>query len=201
MSIGYTPFVASVLDDIAMVQHSPWGGDGGAEETRYGWKCLEYLLSAPDGTPQRPDLIYFNWGLHNTGMGSTDNNTGNGVVPGQSGRFVDYEPYLDKIAATISSLGPQTKSIFGITTPMMCSGPTDAIVQKLNQLAKAVMAKYSIPTVDMHAAITGQCGPAPNTHCFNQSSCFCPHCPMDNGIGYSWLANTTIAPAIRKALE
>lgn len=34
VSIGYTPFVASVLKDIALVQHAPWDySDGGAEET------------------------------------------------------------------------------------------------------------------------------------------------------------------------
>jgi hypothetical protein len=34
VSIGYTPFVASVMAPTAFVQHSPWGGDGGAEETK-----------------------------------------------------------------------------------------------------------------------------------------------------------------------
>jgi hypothetical protein len=74
VSIGYTPHVAAHLADKALVQHSPWGGDGGAEETHYGWQCLEYLLSAPDGTPQRPDVLFFNFGLHNL-----NNNT----LPGQ----------------------------------------------------------------------------------------------------------------------
>ena len=41
------------MADSALVQHSPWGGDGGAEETHYGWECLDFLLAAPDGTPQR----------------------------------------------------------------------------------------------------------------------------------------------------
>ena len=54
VSIGYAPFVGTALADVALTQHSPWGGDGGAEETEYGWRCLEYLLRAPDGTPQVP---------------------------------------------------------------------------------------------------------------------------------------------------
>jgi hypothetical protein len=72
--------------------------------------------------------------------------------------------------------------------------------QRTKQVAEAIMTKYKIPTVDMHAAITGQCGPAPNQTCFGQKGCFCPHCPMDNGVGYRWLSSTTIAPAIRKLL-
>ena len=69
------------------VQHSPWGGDGGAEETHYGWECLEYLLSAPDGTPQRPDVLWWNFGLHNLN---------NKTVPGQSGPIAEYAPYVEK---------------------------------------------------------------------------------------------------------
>ena len=33
VSIGYTPYVAEVMAAEALVQHTPWGGDGGAEET------------------------------------------------------------------------------------------------------------------------------------------------------------------------
>jgi hypothetical protein len=109
-------------------------------------------------------------------------------------------PFLEKIAQKIASLAPQTKAIFGITTPQMCSAATDAVVQSNNKAAVAIMAKYNIPTVDMHAAIISQCGPAPNTTCFGQSTCFCPHCPQDNGVGYRWLATNAIVPAIRAAL-
>ena len=42
----------------------PSGGDGGAEETAYGLACLDYFLSNPDGTVVHPDLILFNFGLH-----------------------------------------------------------------------------------------------------------------------------------------
>eukprot|EP01052_Picozoa_sp_SAG31_P025280 SAG31_NODE_2207_length_6189_cov_5.894253_5_plen_92_part_00 len=34
VSIGYTPYIAKMMADKAFVQHSPWGGDGGAEETK-----------------------------------------------------------------------------------------------------------------------------------------------------------------------
>jgi hypothetical protein len=47
------------------MQHAPNGGDGGAEDTNYGLQCIDYFLSNPDGTPVHPDVIMFNFGLHN----------------------------------------------------------------------------------------------------------------------------------------
>ena len=61
VSIGYTPFVAKMMAATAFVQHSPWGGDGGAEETLYGANCIDNLVRAPDGTPLSPDVLMFNW--------------------------------------------------------------------------------------------------------------------------------------------
>lgn len=191
VSIGYAPKVADLMSDEALVQHSPWGGDGGAEETHYGWKCLDFLLAAPDGTPQRPDVLFFNFGLHNLHNTST---------PGQSGPIAEYAPYLDKIAARLASL-KNVKVLFGITTPEMCDAQLDAVVQANNKDALAIMQKHGVPTVDLHAAITGQCGPSPNKACFGQKTCFCPHCPQAGGVGYEWLANTTIVPAIRALLQ
>lgn len=61
VSIGYTPFVAEVLAKKALVQHSPWGGDGGAEETAYGLQCIDYFTRSPSGERVTPDVIMFNW--------------------------------------------------------------------------------------------------------------------------------------------
>ena len=193
VSIGYTPFVNAALADVALVQHSPWGGDGGAEETHYGWECLDFLLAAPDGTPQHPDVLYFNFGLHNLG---------NDTLPGQAGPVAEYAPYLEKIVAKLVAWAKPTatKLLFGITTPEMCDAGADAVVQRNNVAAAALMRKYHVPTVDLHAAVVGQCGDAPNTTCFNQSTCFCPHCPQANGVGYEFLAERVIVPAISKLL-
>jgi hypothetical protein len=62
------------------------------------------------------------------------------------------------------------------------------------------VARYGVPTVNLHKAITDKCGPSPNKMCFNQSTCFCPHCPQADGVGYEYLAESTIVPAITKAL-
>ena len=192
VSIGYAPKVQNALSDIALVQHSPWGGDGGAEETQYGFRCIEFLLRSPSGVKQVPDLLFFNWGLHNVA---------NATIPGQAGPISDYAPYLDKIAARLIKLQPRTKLIFGITTPELCDKNLDGVVQRNNDAARKIMASYGIDTVDMHAAITSKCGEAPQASCFGSAGCFCPHCPAKNGLGYAWLANTTIAPAIRSKLS
>lgn len=193
VSIGYEPKVSALMADIALVQHSPWGGDGGAEETAYGFECLDFLLAAPDGTPQIPDVLYFNFGLHNLN---------NVTDPGQSGPIVEYAPYLDRITAKLSSWAAphNTKLLFGITTPEMCDGDLDEVVRRNNVDAAAIMRKYNVPTVDLHAAIVGQCGASPNPMCFNQSTCFCPHCPQANGVGYEFLAQHVLVPAITDLL-
>lgn len=64
VSLGYTPTVANLLADAALVQHAPWGGDGGAEETAYGLQCIKQWLFSPNGTAFTADLVYFNFGLH-----------------------------------------------------------------------------------------------------------------------------------------
>jgi len=189
VSIGYTPKVANLISDVALVQHSPWGGDGGAEETKYGWLCLDFLLRAPDGTPQRPDVLFFNFGLHNLDERR---------IPGQAGPIEEYAPFLEKIAEQLAALRPTTKVIFGITTPEMCNKASDDVVVSNNKAAVDIMAKYDIPTVDLHAAIVGECGPAPNATCFGVKNCYCPHC---SDVGYEWLAEHTLAPAIRAALK
>lgn len=192
VSIGYEPKVAALMKTTALVQHSPWGGDGGAEETHYGWECLDFLLAAPDGSPQHPDVLYFNFGLHNLN---------NATVPGQSGPISEYAPYLEKITQKLVSwAGARTKLLFGITTPEMCDGSLDAVVRSNNLAATGIMRKHGVPTVDLHAAIVGQCGASPNTNCFNQSNCFCPHCPQANGVGYEFLAKQVLVPAITKLL-
>ena len=80
------------MSSTALVQHAPWGGDGGAgnpsapccstpplapspladkawglgcaEETAYGVQCVDQWLYSPNGTAYTADLVYFQWGLH-----------------------------------------------------------------------------------------------------------------------------------------
>lgn len=68
LSLGMIPHVAANLSDIALVQHAPWGGDGGAEETTYGLACLDFFLHSPSGMPAHFDLVLFNFGMHDGPM-------------------------------------------------------------------------------------------------------------------------------------
>ena len=84
---------------------------------------------------------------------------------------------------------------------MLCQADGDALVRSLNEQASEVMAAAKIPTLDLHAAIIGKCGAAPQKSCFGSAGCYCPHCGGNSGVGYSWLVNSTIAPAMRKLLS
>ena len=95
---------------------------------------------------------------------ATDN-LNNSTLPGQSGPIAEYAPYLEKIVAKLVAWAAptSTKLLFGITTPMMCDADADAVVQSNNAAALAIMQKWRVPTVDLHAAVIGVCGAAPNT--------------------------------------
>jgi len=195
VSIGYTPYVAEQLSDVALVQHSPWGGDGGAEETKYGFQCLNYMLRAPNGNPLRPDLLWFNWGLHNC-------NPGAGDLPGQNGNVTEYVPFLRKIATQLKQWSTETstspvKLVFALTSPWMNNATINAVILSHNEAAREIMSNFDIPVVDLHAPIVEKCGSVPQKSCMGQVGCWSPHCPS----GYAWLSNSTISPAIRKFLS
>ena len=198
LTIGYTPVVAGLLADVALVQHVPWSADGGAEETAYGLQCIDLWLASPSGMPISPDLIYFNFGRHDF---TTSCTPGHGCTPGQSGNTTVYPGELKAIGEKIQAFASRNmpaKVLFGITSPFMCDAEIDSVILgTLNAAAVSVMQSLGIPTVDLHKPIIDVCGPPPNSHCMNVSQCFCPHCP---GVGYEYVAKTTVAPAIRNLL-
>eukprot|EP00035_Acanthoeca_spectabilis_P017692 m.372006 g.372006 ORF g.372006 m.372006 type:complete len:394 (-) comp16686_c1_seq14:4568-5749(-) len=198
VSIGYTPFVASALASVALVQHAPWGGDGGAEETAYGVQCLDYFLHSAAGVPFKADLVMFNWGLHD-GPQLFNQPPANVTIPGQEGPMSAYVPELTNITTRLQAYAKDTgaKLLFAITSPMLANVQADNDVLELNRRAAAIMADAGVPTVNLHSAVVGKCGAAPQPTCFNHPDCFSPHCSAE---GYAWLANSTIAPAIRSQL-
>eukprot|EP00759_Apiculatamorpha_spiralis_P013840 PhF_6_TR20540/c0_g1_i3/m.29659 len=201
ISIGYTPVLANNLSDIALVQHAPWDFmDGGAEETAYGAQCINNWFASPSGIPIQPNLIYFNFGMHNL---VTSCKLGDGkCVPGQSGNTSVYSAELAIITKKIVKFAIRqpmaAKVVFGITSPYLCDAGLDAIIQNtLNTAAASVMEPYGITTIDLHTAIVNKCGKAPVQSCMGVPQCFCPHCP---GAGYEFLGNNVIAPILRKLL-
>jgi hypothetical protein len=199
VSIGYTPWIAKHLADVASVQHSPLDTrDGGAEETAYGIECLDYMLRSPAGVPLTPDVIMFNWGLH-------DGPLKNITAPGQYGLPSVYAAELEIIVQKLIKARPKTKLLFALTSAYMCSPLNDGCVVNLNNQAAAIMSKYNIPTVNLHDAIVKECGQPGNgtsSACWGLQHCFCPHCTHGGpGQGYDWLVTTTIIPGITKLLS
>lgn len=189
LSIGMVPYLAQSLNDVALVQHSPWDvSDGGAEETQYGLRCLDYFLHSPSGMDLHADVIMFNWGMHDGPMS-------NATDPGQNLPPTNYVAELTQIVENLLIFNATYggKVIFVATTPYLCSTASNGCVETLNNWAIAIMESYGIPVVSAYDAIISKCGGVvPVQSCFATSGCFCPHCPN----GYSWVVDTVIAPAI-----
>ena len=178
LSLGYTPIVTANLSDIALVQHAPWGGDGGAEEAAYLESCLDFWLASPSGIPFIPDLLWFNSGMHNYATGTP----GNGTVPGQSGNSTaeSYANPLARVTARLASWAAanKVKLIYALTTPYLNDASIDAtITGTLNVAARGIMASEGIQTIDLHTPIIEKCGPVPQASCFGEKGCWSPHCP------------------------
>lgn len=195
LSLGYVHLLAAAVSDIALVQHSP---QGNADEAAYGNQCLDVFLRAANGTPLRPDLLYFNWGMHSR-FGPNDT-----VIPGQHEPFgATYAKYLEMIAAKLVAWAqptqagaPAVKLLFAISTPYMDNSTINSRMMVNNKLASAIMQKHAIPTVNLYDPIVAKCGQPPQESCFGHRGCWSPHCPP----GYGWLVNSTIAPAVRSTL-
>ena len=115
----------------------------------------------------------------------------------QAGPASEYAPHLDSIAEKLVTWSNgEVKLLFALTSPMLNNVATDTVVLNNNKAAKAIMDKYKIPTIDLHQPIIDKCGQVPQPSCFNHTGCWSPHCPP----GYSWLANSTVAPAIKNLL-
>eukprot|EP00035_Acanthoeca_spectabilis_P017694 m.372093 g.372093 ORF g.372093 m.372093 type:complete len:201 (-) comp16686_c1_seq18:4568-5170(-) len=139
-----------------------------------------------------------NWGLHD-GPQLFNQPPANVTIPGQEGPMSAYVPELTNITTRLQAYAKDTgaKLLFAITSPMLANVQADNDVLELNRRAAAIMADAGVPTVNLHSAVVGKCGAAPQPTCFNHPDCFSPHCSAE---GYAWLANSTIAPAIRSQL-
>ncbi len=107
ISIGYTPYVRTLLTNRAVVVHNP----GNAMHTRHGLANLDAWL----GT-DRWDVIHFNFGLHDlkhvTAAGS------NAMARGEGRRQVDLPEYRANIEAIGRRLvATGARVIFATTTP------------------------------------------------------------------------------------
>lgn len=118
---------------------------------------------------------------------------------GQNGPATAYPAQLQALAAQMKKwAAPRgTKLLYALTSAFLCNTTSDGCVVSLNVAAKGIMDALEIPTIDLHAAVVNKCGPAPQSSCFGEAGCFCPHCVAP---GYAYLANSTIVPAIKSLL-
>jgi hypothetical protein len=123
----------------------------------------------------------------------------NNTVPGQNAPPDNYGSELTQLTAQLKAFaaGLGSKLAFAHTTPFICTAAQDGCVQNLNNQADAIMAAAGIPVLHTYEAVIKECGSAPQAQCFNLKGCWCPHC---NNEGYSWLAGTIVAPALRAML-
>ncbi|CAE8632350.1 unnamed protein product [Polarella glacialis] len=133
-------------------------------------------------------------------MHNLEPDVGGRLIPGQSGRQSDYLPSLARIVQRLVEVRQRHKHLkllFGLTSPWICDESQDAIIRGLNVQARKLMANASIPIVDLHAAVVGRCGAAPQKTCLNLTGGGCPHYSND---GYEWIANSTLVPAFKEQL-
>ena len=197
VSIGYTPYVIQHLSSICNIQHSPYDtSDGGVEETAYGIQCLPNFLHDVNGAfiGNQMDIVMFNWGLHNIGE------PGQGI-PGQYGDHLVYDSELEIIVQRLLSLAPQAKFLFAITTPVPFNSTQNQYVLDHNRNATALMAKYGIPVLDMYTAVIIECGQPPYTECYISLNTPQFNSVHYTALGYEYLAQQWIAPAIQSMLK
>ena len=140
----------------------------------------------------QPDLILFNWGMH-------DGPLGNATVPGQNAPPNGYAEQLAVITALLLEYNATNggKIAFVGTTPFLCDSDANGCVENLNNQAFTIMGELGIPVVSAYNAIINECGAVPVQQCFGEAGCFCPHCPP----GYQWVVENVIEPFVRDILS
>ncbi len=152
ISIGYTPIVRELLDDVADV-YRPTRRDGKPENcqgTTYAMTDLERWLSIDGG---RWDVIHFNFGLHDLKRidPQTRGNSDDPDAPRQAELDV-YERQLDAIAEVLQRT--DATLIFATTTPVPLGDlrphrdPEDA--RRYNDVARKIMERRGIAINDLH---------------------------------------------------
>ena len=123
----------------------------------------------------------------------------NDTFPGQNAPPDNYRVELTAIAMKLKAATAAwgAKLAFAHTTPFICTAQQDGCVQTLNHWADDIMAAAGIPVLPTYEHVIAQCGQPPQASCFGLKGCWCPHC---NDAGYSWLAGTVVAPALRALL-
>lgn len=150
ISIGYTPFVQSMLKGKANV-HRPAAN---CQATRHGLQQLDAWLG-----PSKWDVIHFNWGLHDlkyvgpdgTNLADPKAATSKHQVP-----IEEYEKNLDELVRRLSKTG--AKLIWCSTTPVPAgaTGRVESDAPKYNEAALRVMQKHGVAVNDLYSFALGR---------------------------------------------
>ena len=129
------------------------------------------MLRGPDGTPLRPDVVWFNFGFHSLNE--------NAARPEYGLRNYEsaYEADLDRVAGVLTNWSRDLRHehspptlLFGLTTPMLFSAHADEVIRRHNvRLARAAQTWPSRPLHLPSACLTRAprrilAGPSPRDH-------------------------------------
>ena len=144
ISLGYTPYVAKMLKDQALVKHHR----GNAQHTATGLQKLDLWIGDTHW-----DVIHFNWGLwdlcyrhpDSKVQGNRDKVNGTVTIP-----LDQYETNLDVLVTRLKTTG--AKLIWAHTTvvPENEAGRFVGDDKKYNDVATRVMKKHGVAINDLH---------------------------------------------------
>jgi hypothetical protein len=145
ISIGYTPFLAKIMKDKAVVKHHK----GNAQHTGTGLKKLDSWIGK-----DKWDLIHFNWGLwdicyrhpESKVQGRRDKVRGTLTTTPE-----DYEKNLDKLVERLKKTGSILVWANTTIVPEKEAGRKVGDAKKYNDIARKIMKKHGVPTNDLHA--------------------------------------------------
>ena len=126
----------------------------------YGLAWLDFLTS-PSGMSIKPELVLFNWGMHDVPLN-------NNSWPGQNAPPDNYAAELNAITFRLvtATTGWGAKLLFAHTTSFISTAQQDGCVQNLNKPASAIMAAAGVPCYTHTTLFIAGCGEAPQSSCF-----------------------------------
>ncbi|KAK3723794.1 hypothetical protein QZH41_007103 [Actinostola sp. cb2023] len=177
VSIGYTAWVRSALQDRCDVYHAPWDtSDGGALDTKYAIKCLRLFLTSNLLEQVFYDVIVFNFGLHDANF--------NFDSPEEYTDPKTYRENLMVIKDTLLATGSNVGYI--MTTPVPFNVTANNRVKTFNMIARDVMSgSYSVEIADLYKWVVLVCGEPPYASCAIADKQPSPHY---TGEGYQYLS-------------
>lgn len=144
ISIGYTPFVAKELAEVANVLHNP----GNGQETGYGLEHIDEWLAMGSW-----DVIHFNWGLwdlcyrHPEATTQGNRDKVNGTLTWTVDEYAkNLELLVEKLEATGATL------IFATTTyvPVNEAGRFVEDAERYNKAALQIMKRHKIAITPLY---------------------------------------------------